>query len=98
MLCYHDAFLVLETPPHWAEVLHTASRTTCCRSRPGLPTLVPEPPAGEGWIQEIKYDGNRTLVAIDRGQVRAFTRNGFDWPRPIGSQLRPAPSSPAKPP
>jgi hypothetical protein len=27
----------------------------------------------------IKYDGYRTLIAIDRGQVRAFTRNGNDW-------------------
>ena len=49
--------------------------------KPELPTLVPEPPTGEGWIQEIKYDGYRTLIAIDRGQVRAFTRNGNDWTR-----------------
>jgi bifunctional non-homologous end joining protein LigD len=47
--------------------------------KPELPTLVPEPPTSEGWIHEIKYDGNRTLIAIDRSQVRAFTRNGFDW-------------------
>ena len=49
--------------------------------KPELPTLVPEPPAGEGWIHEIKYDGYRTLIVIDRGQVRAFTRNGNDWTR-----------------
>src|SRR5690349_14844480 len=47
--------------------------------KPELPTLVPEPPTGEGWIHEIKYDGYRTLIVIDRGQVRAFTRNGNDW-------------------
>jgi bifunctional non-homologous end joining protein LigD len=47
--------------------------------RPEIPKLVPEPPTGEGWIHEIKYDGYRTLIAIDRGQVRAFTRNGNDW-------------------
>jgi bifunctional non-homologous end joining protein LigD len=40
-----------------------------------------EPPSGEGWIHEIKYDGYRTLIVIDRGQVRAFTRNGNDWTR-----------------
>jgi DNA ligase D-like protein (predicted ligase) len=49
--------------------------------KPELPTLVPEPPTGEGWIHEIKYDGYRTLMVIDRGQVRAFTRNGNDWTR-----------------
>jgi bifunctional non-homologous end joining protein LigD len=48
---------------------------------PEIPTLVPGPPSGEGWIHEIKYDGYRTLIVIDRGQVRAFTRNGNDWMR-----------------
>src|SRR6476620_67209 len=47
--------------------------------KPELPTLVLEPPTAEGWIHEIKYDGYRTLIVIDRGQVRAFTRNGYDW-------------------
>jgi ATP-dependent DNA ligase len=47
--------------------------------KPELPTLVPEPPTGEGWIHEIKHDGYHTLLVIDRGQVRAFTRNGNDW-------------------
>src|SRR5262245_26792874 len=47
--------------------------------KPELPTLVPEPPTGEGWIHEIKYDGYRTLIVIDRGRVRAFTRSGHDW-------------------
>ncbi len=41
-----------------------------------IPTPVPEPPTGEGWIHEIKYDGYRTLIVIDRGHVRALTLNG----------------------
>jgi len=45
--------------------------------KPELPTLVPEPATGEGWID----DGYRTLMTIDRGRVRAFTRNGNDWTR-----------------
>jgi len=37
------------------------------------------PPAGPNWIHEIKHDGFRTLLRIDRGEVRAFTRGGLDW-------------------
>jgi len=33
-----------------------------------IPTSVPEPPAGAGWIHEIKYDGYRTLIVIDCGR------------------------------
>ena len=44
-----------------------------------LPSLVLEPPNGEGWIHEIKFDGYRTLLVIEDGAARAFTRNRFDW-------------------
>jgi bifunctional non-homologous end joining protein LigD len=43
------------------------------------PTLSDSPPAGEGWIHEVKFDGYRTQLVIEAGQVRAFTRNGYDW-------------------
>lgn len=46
---------------------------------PMLPTLSAEPPSGDGWIHELKYDGYRTQVIIDGGYVRVFTRNGHDW-------------------
>jgi len=62
-------------------MLGYASNTGLGFIRPESPTLVPEPPSGEGWIHEIKHDGYRTLIVIDRGQVRAFTRNGNDWTR-----------------
>jgi bifunctional non-homologous end joining protein LigD len=47
-----------------------------------IPTAVPEPPAGAGWIHEIKYDGYRTLIVIDQGKVRAYSRPGRDWTGP----------------
>ena len=37
---------------------------------PCLPSLVAEPPAGDGWIHEIKHDGYRTMLLIDRERVR----------------------------
>jgi DNA ligase D-like protein (predicted ligase) len=46
---------------------------------PLLPTLVAEPPAGDGWLHEIKHDGYRTLVVIEHGRVRVYTRRGHDW-------------------
>jgi len=46
---------------------------------PMLPTLVSEPPEGDDWIHEIKYDGWRTQVVVDGGHARVFTRNGHDW-------------------
>jgi ATP-dependent DNA ligase len=44
-----------------------------------IPTLVTEPPAGAGWVHEIKHDGYRTALLIDKGQARAFTRRGHEW-------------------
>jgi DNA ligase D-like protein (predicted ligase) len=46
---------------------------------PQLATLVDQPPQREGWIHEVKHDGYRTLLLIEKGNVRACTRNGFDW-------------------
>jgi bifunctional non-homologous end joining protein LigD len=46
---------------------------------PQLATLVSEPPAGGGWIWEIKFDGYRVLARVDGDDVRLFTRRGNDW-------------------
>jgi bifunctional non-homologous end joining protein LigD len=46
---------------------------------PQIPVLSAEPPTGSGWIHEIKHDGFRTLLRLDRGKAKAFTRNGHDW-------------------
>ena len=46
---------------------------------PQLPTIADEPPEGDRWQHEIKYDGYRTQLHISNGIVRAYTRNGHDW-------------------
>ena len=46
---------------------------------PQIPTLVSEPPAGDGWVHEIKHDGYRTIVILEDDVARAFTRNGHNW-------------------
>jgi bifunctional non-homologous end joining protein LigD len=46
---------------------------------PLLPTLVDDPPQGDQWEHEIKYDGYRTMLAIGTDESRAFTRRGHDW-------------------
>jgi bifunctional non-homologous end joining protein LigD len=46
---------------------------------PCLPRPASEPPAGPGWIHEIKHDGFR-ILAHRRGRgVRLLTRNGNDF-------------------
>jgi bifunctional non-homologous end joining protein LigD len=46
---------------------------------PCLPRPTIEPPAGPGWIHEIKHDGFRILARRDKERVRLFTRNGYDF-------------------
>ncbi len=47
--------------------------------KPQLASPAEQAPRGKGWIHEIKYDGYRTLVFFNEGQVRLITRNGHDW-------------------
>ncbi len=46
---------------------------------PQLATLVKEPPSGDEWLHELKFDGYRMLCRIDRGRVTVWSRNGKDW-------------------
>ena len=47
--------------------------------QPELASPVDQPPEGKHWIHEIKHDGYRSQVVIERGQARVFSRNGHDW-------------------
>ena len=49
------------------------------RVSPQLAELVAEPPAGEGWLHEMKFDGYRILAHRDRDSVRLRSRRGEDW-------------------
>src|SRR6185437_3627106 len=64
---------------------------------PQLASPVDEPPAGKHWIHEIKHDGYRSQVVIERGQVRVFNRNGHDWSDRYPSIVRAAASLRCKP-
>jgi bifunctional non-homologous end joining protein LigD len=44
-----------------------------------LATLRKIPPAGPGWIHEIKFDGYRMLCRIENGKVGLVTRGHHDW-------------------
>jgi bifunctional non-homologous end joining protein LigD len=46
---------------------------------PQLLTLTGQPPQGSEWMHEVKHDGYRTLVVIEAGCARAYTRSGLDW-------------------
>jgi bifunctional non-homologous end joining protein LigD len=46
---------------------------------PQLPSLTEQPPEGADWFHEVKHDGYRTMLVVERGAARAYTRNGHDW-------------------
>jgi bifunctional non-homologous end joining protein LigD len=46
---------------------------------PQLATLVAEPPAGDQWLHELKFDGYRLLCHLNHKHVRVWTRNQKDW-------------------
>jgi bifunctional non-homologous end joining protein LigD len=46
---------------------------------PQLATLKHKVPVGDEWIHEIKYDGYRVQVHLNKSKVTVYTRNGLDW-------------------
>jgi len=45
---------------------------------PELARVVDTPP-GEGWGHEVKFDGYRVIVRVERGKAVVRTRKGLDW-------------------
>ena len=46
---------------------------------PQLATLVAEPPKGDDWLNELKFDGYRMICHLNRGQITFWSRNAKDW-------------------
>jgi bifunctional non-homologous end joining protein LigD len=46
-----------------------------------LATLVDEPPSGAQWLHELKLDGYRIGVFVERDGVRLMSRRGTEWTR-----------------
>jgi bifunctional non-homologous end joining protein LigD len=46
---------------------------------PELCKLVDRPPSDPGWAHEVKLDGYRAQVRVQKGQVTIRTRTGLDW-------------------
>lgn len=44
-----------------------------------LAKLVAAPPAGGGWLYEVKYDGYRIVSYVEGGACRLMTRNNLDY-------------------
>lgn len=64
-----------------------ADKETTSQSPTSMPAFIPpqlcksreRPPAGEGWLHEIKFDGYRIQMRIEGGKVTLLTRKGLDW-------------------
>jgi bifunctional non-homologous end joining protein LigD len=54
---------------------------------PQLCTSVERPPAGGGWVHEIKFDGYRIQMCVEDGAVTLKTRKGLDWTAKFGSAI-----------
>ena len=46
---------------------------------PQLAKSVEKPPTGTGWGHEIKFDGYRLQLRVERGKATLKTRSGLDW-------------------
>src|SRR3954453_20029155 len=56
---------------------------------PCQPALADRPPAGRGWLHEIKFDGYRVIARKDGEQVRLWARTTSDYSKAF-SRIRDA--------
>ena len=53
---------------------------------PQLATLRSNPPSGEEWLHEVKFDGYRIQAHVAEGKAKLFTRKGLDWTGKFGKR------------
>ena len=46
---------------------------------PALTQMRMEPPAGDRWVHEVKWDGYRIVATIAKNKVALWSRNGLRW-------------------
>jgi bifunctional non-homologous end joining protein LigD len=46
---------------------------------PQLAQLVEQPPSRLGWVHEVKFDGYRIQLRVEKRGARLLTRKGLDW-------------------
>jgi bifunctional non-homologous end joining protein LigD len=63
---------------------------------PQLATLIKEPPRGDEWLHELKFDGYRMLCRMERGRVQLSSRNARDWTEKFPSIIAAVKRLPAK--
>ena len=69
------------SPATWAAKIPGAKKQAMTSGffKPELATLREAPPAGDLWLNEVKWDGYRILATIDQGTVELWSRNGLPW-------------------
>jgi len=61
---------------------------------PQLALLVAKPPEGGGWGHEIKLDGYRLQLRVEKGRATLKTRKGLDWSAKFAALCRTASALP----
>jgi bifunctional non-homologous end joining protein LigD len=61
--------------------------------RPMLAQLAEKPPAGEGWLHEVKLDGFRAIATVRAGEATLCSRNGKDLTERFAEVARVLPSA-----
>ena len=81
-------------PKNWLLVRKDGSEAGDGRvPKPMLAQLAEKPPAGEGWLHEVKLDGFRAIATVHAGEATLCSRNGNDLTERFAEVARALPSA-----